>query len=55
MYQSEPFLAGLGSHVVLCNLVFVSTYIIAKRGKYPRHAKASDVKNGRLFLEALPA
>ena len=49
------FMAGLGPGVVLCIVLCIYIYIIAKKRKYPRHAKASGREKWKAFLEALPA
>ena len=49
------FMAGLGPGVVLCIVLCIYIYIIAKKRKYPRHANASGREKWKAFLEALPA
>lgn len=49
------FMAGVGPGVLICAVLFVYIYFIAKKRNYPRHERCKFAELAKSFIEALPA
>ena len=49
------FMAGMGPGLVLCLVLCVYIYFVAKKRNYPKHRRATGSEVWKAFIEALPA